>query len=173
MRRAGPTWVVCAGGDRLSHGQRDAGAVASRHHPEDRAQSSATSGETLSAGLDQTLWLVRPSRSNFMGIRRSAPRGFLKLPGGQIRGSAPLSRLAPRERSSAGRTRCELSCHHRRKREGNPGTAALDGLRFVLAIVFCVDMRRTGVVVVTYNSAEVIERCLDSCGDLPVVVVDN
>jgi GT2 family glycosyltransferase len=34
-------------------------------------------------------------------------------------------------------------------------------------------MSRTGVVVVTYNSAEVIERCLDSCGDLPVVVIDN
>lgn len=34
-------------------------------------------------------------------------------------------------------------------------------------------MNRTGVVVVTYNSAEVIERCLDSCGDLPVVVIDN
>jgi GT2 family glycosyltransferase len=34
-------------------------------------------------------------------------------------------------------------------------------------------MKLTGVVVVTYNSAEVIERCLDSCGDLPVVVVDN
>jgi len=34
-------------------------------------------------------------------------------------------------------------------------------------------MTRTGVVVVTYNSAEVIERCLDACGDLPVVVIDN
>jgi N-acetylglucosaminyl-diphospho-decaprenol L-rhamnosyltransferase len=34
-------------------------------------------------------------------------------------------------------------------------------------------MSRTGVVVVTYNSAEVIERCLDSCAQLPVVVVDN
>jgi|HubBroStandDraft_5_1064220.scaffolds.fasta_scaffold56220_2 N-acetylglucosaminyl-diphospho-decaprenol L-rhamnosyltransferase len=34
-------------------------------------------------------------------------------------------------------------------------------------------MTRTGVVVVTYNSAEVIERCLESCGDLTVVVVDN
>jgi N-acetylglucosaminyl-diphospho-decaprenol L-rhamnosyltransferase len=34
-------------------------------------------------------------------------------------------------------------------------------------------MKLTGVVVVTYNSAEVIERCLDSCGDLPVVVIDN
>ena len=34
-------------------------------------------------------------------------------------------------------------------------------------------MSRTGVVVVTYNSAEVIERCLDSCASLPVVVVDN
>jgi N-acetylglucosaminyl-diphospho-decaprenol L-rhamnosyltransferase len=34
-------------------------------------------------------------------------------------------------------------------------------------------MTRTGVVVVTYNSAEVIERCLDSCGDLTVLVVDN
>jgi N-acetylglucosaminyl-diphospho-decaprenol L-rhamnosyltransferase len=34
-------------------------------------------------------------------------------------------------------------------------------------------MKRTGVVVVTYNSAQVIERCLDSCGDLPAVVVDN
>jgi N-acetylglucosaminyl-diphospho-decaprenol L-rhamnosyltransferase len=35
-------------------------------------------------------------------------------------------------------------------------------------------MNRTGVVVVTYNSGEVIERCLDSCVHLPeVVVVDN
>ena len=34
-------------------------------------------------------------------------------------------------------------------------------------------MSRTGVVVVTYNSADVIERCLDSCAGLPVVVVDN
>jgi N-acetylglucosaminyl-diphospho-decaprenol L-rhamnosyltransferase len=34
-------------------------------------------------------------------------------------------------------------------------------------------MIRTGVVVVTYNSATVIEQCLDSCGDLPVVLVDN
>lgn len=34
-------------------------------------------------------------------------------------------------------------------------------------------MTRTGVVVVTYNSAGVIERCLASCGGLPVVVVDN
>jgi GT2 family glycosyltransferase len=34
-------------------------------------------------------------------------------------------------------------------------------------------MSRTGVVVVTYNSAEVIGRCLTSCGDLPVIVVDN
>jgi len=32
---------------------------------------------------------------------------------------------------------------------------------------------RTGVVVVTYNSAGVIGSCLDSCGGLPVVVVDN
>jgi len=35
-------------------------------------------------------------------------------------------------------------------------------------------MNRTGAVVVTYNSADVIERCLDSCAPLPqVVVVDN
>lgn len=34
-------------------------------------------------------------------------------------------------------------------------------------------MNRTGVVIVTYNSAEVIERCLASCSELPVVVVDN
>jgi|HubBroStandDraft_1064217.scaffolds.fasta_scaffold65177_2 N-acetylglucosaminyl-diphospho-decaprenol L-rhamnosyltransferase len=34
-------------------------------------------------------------------------------------------------------------------------------------------MKLTGVVVVTYNSAQVIERCLDSCGDVPVVVIDN
>ena len=34
-------------------------------------------------------------------------------------------------------------------------------------------MNRTGVVVVTYNSAEVIGRCLDSCTGLPVVVIDN
>lgn len=31
----------------------------------------------------------------------------------------------------------------------------------------------TGVLVVTYNSADVIERCLNSLGDLPVVIVDN
>jgi GT2 family glycosyltransferase len=31
----------------------------------------------------------------------------------------------------------------------------------------------TGVVVVTYNSADVILRCLDACAHLPVVVVDN
>jgi len=31
----------------------------------------------------------------------------------------------------------------------------------------------TGVVVVTYNSADVIERCLASCAQLPVVVIDN
>ena len=34
-------------------------------------------------------------------------------------------------------------------------------------------MHRTGVVIVTYNSAPMIERCLASCGHLPVVVVDN
>jgi len=34
-------------------------------------------------------------------------------------------------------------------------------------------MTRTGVVIVTYNSGEVIGRCLDSCRHLPVVVVDN
>jgi GT2 family glycosyltransferase len=34
-------------------------------------------------------------------------------------------------------------------------------------------MNQTGVVVVTYNSADVIGRCLDSCEGLPVIVVDN
>jgi GT2 family glycosyltransferase len=34
-------------------------------------------------------------------------------------------------------------------------------------------MSRTGVVVVTYNSADVIGRCLDACAGMPVVVVDN
>jgi N-acetylglucosaminyl-diphospho-decaprenol L-rhamnosyltransferase len=34
-------------------------------------------------------------------------------------------------------------------------------------------MNQTGVVVVTYNSADVIRGCLDSCAGLPVVVVDN
>lgn len=34
-------------------------------------------------------------------------------------------------------------------------------------------MNQTGVVVVTYNSAEVIGQCLDSCLGLPIVVVDN
>ncbi|HEX5226415.1 MAG TPA: glycosyltransferase, partial [Bryobacteraceae bacterium] len=32
---------------------------------------------------------------------------------------------------------------------------------------------RTGVVIVTYNSADKIERCLESCSHLHVVVVDN
>jgi GT2 family glycosyltransferase len=31
----------------------------------------------------------------------------------------------------------------------------------------------TGVVVVTYNSADVVGRCLASCAQLPVVVIDN
>ena len=39
--------------------------------------------------------------------------------------------------------------------------------------VLCFDLSHTGIVVVTYNSAGVIEKCLDSCGALPVVVVDN
>jgi hypothetical protein len=34
-------------------------------------------------------------------------------------------------------------------------------------------MTRTGVVIVTYNSAGMIERCLKSCRELRVVVVDN
>lgn len=34
-------------------------------------------------------------------------------------------------------------------------------------------MFRTGIVIVTYNSAGPIERCLQSCRNLPVVVVDN
>jgi len=34
-------------------------------------------------------------------------------------------------------------------------------------------MSRIGVVVVTYNSGAVIERCLDSCANLTAVVVDN
>ena len=34
-------------------------------------------------------------------------------------------------------------------------------------------MNRLGVVVVTYNSGDVIQECLDGCGSLPVVVVDN
>jgi N-acetylglucosaminyl-diphospho-decaprenol L-rhamnosyltransferase len=34
-------------------------------------------------------------------------------------------------------------------------------------------MNQTGVVVVTYNSADVIGRCLDSCAELTIVVVDN
>src|SRR5690349_20403236 len=34
-------------------------------------------------------------------------------------------------------------------------------------------MNGTGVVVVTYNSADVIEGCLDSCAHLTAVVVDN
>ncbi|HXA64547.1 MAG TPA: glycosyltransferase family 2 protein [Bryobacteraceae bacterium] len=34
-------------------------------------------------------------------------------------------------------------------------------------------MNRTGVVVVTYNSADVVGRCLDSCAGLPIVVIDN
>jgi len=34
-------------------------------------------------------------------------------------------------------------------------------------------MSRTGVVVVTYNSGEVVGPCLDSCAGMPIVVVDN
>ena len=34
-------------------------------------------------------------------------------------------------------------------------------------------MNQTGVVVVTYNSADVIGRCLDSCAELTIVVIDN
>ncbi len=52
----------------------------------------------------------------------------------------------------------------------NPG---IDGVRSVLEAVLRFNMSRTGVVIVTYNSAGMIERCLESCGELPVVVVDN
>ena len=34
-------------------------------------------------------------------------------------------------------------------------------------------MNRTGIVVITYNSEQVIDGCLDSCGNYPVVVIDN
>lgn len=34
-------------------------------------------------------------------------------------------------------------------------------------------MSNIGVVIVTWNSVETIERCLASCGGLPVIVVDN
>ena len=34
-------------------------------------------------------------------------------------------------------------------------------------------MKTAGVVVVTYNSGPVIDRCLDSCNHLPAIVVDN
>jgi N-acetylglucosaminyl-diphospho-decaprenol L-rhamnosyltransferase len=34
-------------------------------------------------------------------------------------------------------------------------------------------MKRAGVVIVTFNSGEVIGRCLDSCAGMPVVVADN
>ncbi len=74
---------VCARSSRVSRRQRDAGPLASGHGAEDRAQSVTAGGETLSAGLGHTLWLVSSRRSNLMGIRRSPPWSFSKLPGGQ------------------------------------------------------------------------------------------
>ncbi len=76
-------------------------------------------------------------------------------------------------REARGKHCATFSRHCGTKREGHPRNPAIDGVRSVLEAVLRLNMSRTGVVIVTYNSAGMIERCLKSCGDLPVVVVDN
>src|ERR1022692_4582760 len=113
-----------------------------------------------------TLWLARFCGSNIMGSCRATARGGIRLLGRQAGWSAPLSPVP-------GRFPGQPHRHCGKQRERNPGNSKVDRLRSVLETILCADMNRTGVVVVTYNSGEVIERCLDSCANLPAVVVDN
>src|SRR5258708_25841108 len=60
-----------------------------------------------------------------------------------------------------------------RKRERDPRIAAPDGIRPLLAALFCADMSSIGVVIVTWDSRATIDRCLESCAGLSVTVADN
>src|SRR5260370_40421003 len=116
--------------------------------------------------MDLTLLLADFRRANLMGIPGSSPRNASCLPRGQAGGTAAILQ-------SQGKIPGRLTSHSRAQRKGNARTATIDRFRSLLETVLCFDLIQTGVVIVTYNSAGVIERCLDSCRNLPVVVVDN
>src|ERR1700720_689422 len=150
---------------RLSHRQRNPGPLASRHRSENLPQPIAVDRETLSAQMDLTLWLARFHRTRFMGISCTAPRHRVRLSARQTGRAAALSAdQGNRSLAAAART------HIGTKRKRDSRTTAVDRLRPLLEAVLCADMT-TGVVVVTYNSADVIGRCLDACAHLPVVVI--
>ncbi len=158
-------------------------ATLGRWHP-DTARKMARNQLLLVAKHYPPDWIKRYGWSvfvaqilwGFVALRHGAFLGYLA---GKMEGVRRFRGLRRAQKGGAGKTGGQLSRQHRvfrhrrTGREGNPRPAELDGVRSILAVVFCSNMTRTGVVVVTYNSAEVIERCLDSCGDLPVVVIDN
>src|SRR5260370_9480225 len=113
-----------------------------------------------------TVWLADFRRANPMVIPGSSPRNASCLPRGQAGGTAAILQS---QRKIPGR----LTSHSRAERKRNSGTSTIDRFRSLLETVLCFDLIQTGVVIVTYNSSSVIERCLDSCRDLRVVVVDN
>src|SRR5580704_6786184 len=113
-----------------------------------------------------TLWLASFGRSDIMGSSRATARGRIRLSRRQAGRAAPFSPVPGKSASQPHR-------HCRKQRKRNPGTPTVNRLRSLLETILCADMNRTGVVIVTYNSAEVIERCLDSCAHLLALVVDN
>ena len=117
--------------------------------------------------IAQTLW-------GFIALRHGALLSYLA---GKVEGLRRFREARGKHCADflPSATRCDrpLCCHPRAKREGDPRDSAINGVRSVLETVLRSHMTRTGVVIVTYNSAGMIERCLKSCGDLPVVVVDN
>src|SRR5260370_1368553 len=115
--------------------------------------------------MDLTLWLARFHCTELMGISCTSPRRGYRLSARQTGRAAALS-------ADQGKLLGQVACHPGTQRKRDPRTTAVDRLRSLLEAVFCADMT-TGVVVVTYNSADVIGRCLTSCAQLPVVVIDN
>src|SRR5258708_21394917 len=150
---------------RLSHRQRNAGALASRHRAENLPQPIAVGRETLSAKMDLTLWLARFHCTELMGISCTSPRRGYRLSARQTGRAAALS-------GDQGKLLGQVACHPGTQRKRVARATAVDRVRSLLEAVLCADMT-TGVVVVTYNSADVIGRCLASCRQLPVVVIDN
>src|SRR6202140_1086203 len=116
--------------------------------------------------MDLTLLLADFRRANLMGLRSPSPWGANCVSSGQAGRATALFQ-------SQGKMPGQLTRHPRAQRKRNSRASTIDRLRSLLETVLCFDLIQTGVVIVTYNSAGVIERCLDSCRDLRVVVVDN
>src|SRR5258708_16696981 len=149
----------------LSRRQRNARPLASRHRAENLPQPIVVGSETLSTEMDLTLWLARFHCTEFMGISCTSPRRGYRLSARQTGRAAALS-------ADQGKLLGQVACHRGTQRKRAARATAVDRVRSLLEAVLCADMT-TGVVVVTYNSADVIGRCLASCRQLPIVVIDN